>query len=71
MEVVEAAGVAEEEVEEEVEEEEDQLNQQLPTRETENWKGKNPPFSLEKEQKPMSSCMNSNSTNSSTPPHRL
>ena len=47
-----------------------QPNQQPLTTGTGNWKGKNLPFSLETEQKLMSLCMNSNSTNSSTPTPR-
>ena len=62
---VEEVEEAEEEMEAE-EEEEDKLNQ-LPPRETENWRAKNPPSSLATERKPMSSCTNSSSINSSTP----
>jgi hypothetical protein len=56
---------AEVEVEEVEEEEEDQYSQPLPPMEMENWRARNPPSSLVIEQEPMSSCMNSNSTNSS------
>ena len=65
----------EEEAAEEEEEEEDQLNprspnQRPPLKEMENWKGKNLPFSMVIERKPMNSYTNSNSTNSSTPPRQ-
>ena len=68
-EVAEVVGVAE------VAEEEDQPNlqqpnRQLPIKGTESWKEKNPPLSPVTEQGPTSSCMNSNFTSSSIPPHQ-
>ena len=73
-EAAEAAAEAEAEAEEVVVEEADQPNPQQPNqqspKEMGNWKEKNPPYSRETGRKPTSSCMNSNSTSSSTPPHQ-
>ena len=60
-----------EEVEEEDQSNQPQHNQPLPPMEMGNWKAKNPPSSLAIEQKPTSSCTNSDSTNSSIQTPRL
>jgi hypothetical protein len=70
----EEEAAAEEEEAAEVEEE-DQSNRRQPNRQSPlkgmgSWKGRNPLFSTAIERKPTSSCMNSNFTNSSTPPHQ-
>ena len=55
-----------EEVEQEEQVQEDKPNWPLPM-ETENWRARNPPSSQAIEQRPMSSCTNSNSTSSLIP----